>query len=676
MIGNVRAEANWQGVGEDVPLHKALEPTEREKKMEVIRRRLEETGMASIRDLERLINPQKKTEAERTTSKDVEEAFLKSLREDAIRKHREGQLSKEALEDINKYGTKPGYFGPDTGNLPPYAVQWGDTDVHGSKQLHDDLFQVVWNQIIEPPIDLRLWASQIMRNTRLMRAIRTLARNVVGLGWEIVSAAPIHKDTTDEERAAIKKQLEIAREFFDNCNSTLPFSSVFELETMDEEACGNGYLEWVRTNGGQIEKVFHVPAITMRLLRNERGYVQIRGTRRRYFKKFGDERVMDSETGAFVPQEEDGPLPLDKRASEIQHFAIYTPTSEFYGIPRWLPAAAAVTGNVLAAKRNLVFFKNDAVPRTVVAIQGGASLTKESKDELQRYFDEGKGAEAAHRMLVLQTSLEGVGVDEKSNVKIDLKPLTVGVGEDASFLKYRKANDEEIREALGLSEVFFTSGNLAKASAVIAKAMTDEQELEPMRRLKEHLINHKVIKEGLGLRLVKFRFLRPQMMDTIERARADMEYAKVGVLTPNEIRQRSLGMDPYPASMGWGHQPLPKAQQEQALKLALIQNSQNIGALAGDALQQAIAAAFGQDATTDDEDPPHTYDPDARPGASSEGGGDPDGDGKDEGFGKKKNKGKGGGRGRRGLPAGRYQPNDTGQNENDREQFEEAPSKR
>lgn len=658
------AELEWRGVDVDAPLHPALEPTEAQKKLEIVRRRLEERGMSTIRELEKLIDPNKRRPEERTTSDDVEAAYLASIKKSAAENYARGNLSREALEEINKYGARPDYFGNDRGAIPPGAVEWGTTDIHGSKQLHDDLFQIVWNQIIEPPIDLRLWASQIMRNTRLMRAIRTLARNVVGLGWEIVSAEPIHEDTPQAERDAIAEELKVAREFFDNCNENLPFSAVFEIETMDEEACGNGYLEWIRDNGGRLQKVFHVPAITVRLLRNERGFVQIRGTRRRYFKKFGDQRVMDAETGAFVPDEEEGPLPLEKRASEIQHFAIYTPTSEFYGIPRWLPAAAAVTGNVLAAKRNLVFFKNDAVPRTIVAIQGGAALTKESRDELQRYFDEGKGSEAAHRLLVLQTSMEGVGVDEKSNTKIDLKPLTVGVGEDASFLKYRKANDEEIREALGLSEVFFTSGNLAKASAVIAKAMTDEQELEPMRRLKEHLINHKVIKSALGLRRVKFRFLRPQMMDTIERARADMEYAKVGVLTPNEIRQRSLGLDPYPASMGWGHQPLPKAQQEQALKLALIQNSQNIAELAGEQLQEAIRAAFGQDGTTEDESTPSALSEDDRPGTSAEGG-------KVPGQGSADPK-KPAGAPRKKPIGGRYTPNGTGQNENDREQFEEA----
>lgn len=630
---------------------RAWEPTEKERRLEDIRRHHERIGMANVLELEKLINPYR-PEKERTTTADVDAAFEKQ----------------QAIEKSSGSAqTRPGYFGPDNmGMVPPYATAPGVTDVQGSKQLHDDLFQVVWNQIIEPPIDLRLWASQLNRNTRLMRAIRSIARNTVGIGWEIVAAKARKEDEKlpPGELEAIDAELVTAQTFFDNCNDNLPFNAILELMSVDEEACGNGYLEFVRNNGGMPEKVFHVPAITVRLLRNDRGFVQVRGTRRRYFKRFGDPNVMDAETGAFTQEMEGGEagLPIDKRASEVMHFALYSPVSDYYGIPRWLPAAAAVAGNALAAKRNLVFFKNDAVPRSIIAISGG-TLDQDSKEQLQTYFDEGKGVEAAHRLLLLQAELEGVGVDEKSNVKIDVKPLTVGVGEDASFLKYRKANDEEIREALGLSEVFFSSGALAKASAVIAKAMTDEQELEPIRRLKEHLINHKVVKGGLGLKRVKFRFLRPQVMDTIERARADMEYAKIGVLTPNEIRQRSLGMDPLPKEQGWGHETVPMATQKQALKLALIQNSQNLVASFGEAIGMAISSAFGSlDGSLFR---PKVVSEDDNPRSDTEGGSteseEEDEDQTMDGDGRPK-KNRGGG--------GKTRGNDTGQNENDRENIE------
>jgi hypothetical protein len=159
-------------------------------------------------------------------------------------------------------------------------------------------------------------------------------------------------------------------------------------------------------------------------------------------------------------------------------------------------------------------------------------------------------------------------------------------------------------------------------------------------------------------------------MDTIERARADMEYAKVGVLTPNEIRQRSLGMDPFPKDLGWGSEPVPMAGQKQALKLALIQNSQNLGQAFGPAIAMAISSAFGVNVGSKR---PRAVSEDANPRATPEGGStdaDDDSEDGDQTTGNdgrpKKNRGHG----------GSSRPNDTGQNENDRENFEEARAKK
>ena len=173
-------------------------------------------------------------------------------------------------------------------------------------------------------------------------------------------------------------------------------------------------------------------------------------------------------------------------------------------------------------------------------------------------FDEGKGDEHAHRVLILQVEEEGVGLDGKTTAKIDLKPMTIGVTEDGSFLNYRTANDEEIREALGLSEVFFKSIKLTKASAVVAKATTDEQEFEPARKQKEHIMNQRLVwgPQGLGATRVKLQFQRPETSDPLERARVDDLYSKMAALTPNEIRIK-LGLDPYPPEQKWANWPMP-----------------------------------------------------------------------------------------------------------------------
>jgi len=457
-----------------------------------------------------------------------------------------------------------------------------DESKPGSQQLPpDNITSGIdrFDEIVTPPIDLKLWASQLARNTRLNRGVRIIARNTVGLGWSIVPAQKVTEDTTEAELKAIEVEAARVTAFFEDLHPMQPFQSLFECVVVDEEATGNGYFEITRTGNGELEFMYHVASITMRVLRDGRGYVQIRGGRRKYFKKYGDERVMDAFTGLFADEEGFGgkdftagdAIAVDRRATEVIHFLLYSPLSEFYGLPRFIPAGAAIAGNFHSARRNVAFFQNDAVPRMAVMVSGGA-LDTESKETVAKLFQEGQGADQAHRIIVLQTTNEGVGVEEKNTAKIELKPLTVNSTEDGSFLNYRRMNDEEIREALGLSEVYFKSEKLTKASATVAKATTDEQEFEPARILKETIINKMIVSSprGLNAKRVKFRFARSETTDPLERSQVHKNYSDIGVLTSNEIRVE-LGKDPLPKSEEWAQVPLPVA--EMGLKGEITQGS-------------------------------------------------------------------------------------------------------
>lgn len=418
------------------------------------------------------------------------------------------------------------------------------------------------DQIVEPPIDLRLWASQLARATRLARGIRVIARNTVGLGWTVVPGQQITRDTTDREKAQIQAEILRVKAFFEDINPTVPFNALMECVVTDEEATGNGYVEFVRDGAGKVKSAFHVMSTTVRILRNYRGFVQIREVGRRYFKRFGDDRVMDARNGAFAGEPGfnrgvEGPLPIEHRASEIMHFLLYSPTSEYYGVPRFVPAGAAIAGNFHAAKRNVSLMKHDSVPRMAVLVTGGV-LDDKSRDQISNLFREGQGPDQHGRLIVLQATREGIGVDDKNTATLELQPLTVGKNEDGSFLNYRRMNDEEIREALGLSEVYFKSEKLTKASAVVAKATTDEQEFGPARALKEHTINKLIVRKELKATKVLFRFVRPETSDPTERAVVHRSYSLSGVLSPNEIRA-DLGREPFPKTEEWAQVPLPIA---------------------------------------------------------------------------------------------------------------------
>lgn len=431
----------------------------------------------------------------------------------------------------------------------------------GSQQLLlEDEFSELYkeNEVIEPLYNPLLWASLMEKNTRLAKLIRTYARNTVGLGWGIYPKKPITKDTPEEEKKQIEYEKEILEELFDSPNEDLPFSEVMYQIKVDEEATGNGYLEISRNMKGEIDGLYHIPSHTMRILKNQKGFVQIRGGQKRYFKKFGIKEDVDFETGKW------GNIPFNRRGNEIIHFRIYTPRDSFYGVPRYVAAADAIAGNKMAARRNLAFFKNDATPRMAITVENG-KLDGRSINEIKNFVNaEGKGAENAHRVMILQAQQKQQGGLEQKDVKINVIPLTVGQTDDASHIKYRNANDEELREAFGIAEVFLgAKGTVNRATAMVSRAITNDQEFIPDAQVKEYKINQTICK-SFGVKKVKFEFERPESTDEMGKAEIFARYLQGGGVTPNDIRHE-LGKEEY--DYEWADMPIQMAMIQYQMQI-------------------------------------------------------------------------------------------------------------
>jgi len=442
-----------------------------------------------------------------------------------------------------------------------------------SQQLKGDPFQdMAGGEYVQPRFNPDVWAAAMEQNTRLGRAIRAYSRNTVGLGWYVEAIHELKPESDKEEYKLVVEETRRLKRLFNQPNKQMPLTQLFYLVKIDEEATGNGYIEVVRNGGGAICALYHVPSVTMRVRvqkgkegkdRVIGGFVQIRGNQKRYFKEFGDNRVMDAEKGEYVQQ-----LALEKRATEIVHFKVYSPTSTWYGAPRYVSASPAVAGNRLAAIRNVSFFENDAVPRMALMVSGGR-LTPDSVQMIEDFFkNKQRGVENAHRVMVIQAETQKVGFQQQGEaVKIQMQPMTVGVTEDASFETYRKSNDEEVREAFGISQVFFSSENVNKSSAQVSREITNEQEFEPDRLEKEYIINQSIVNDILGDDCrVRFRFERPKLTDPLDTARMDQTYASLGALTPNELRE-SIGKARYPKDFLFGDKPLQVAMAELSMQL-------------------------------------------------------------------------------------------------------------
>jgi len=419
---------------------------------------------------------------------------------------------------------------------------------HGNALLLDvdsrlSLSFAVTTQIVEPPVQLAIYLAMLEKNTRLRRSVYTYARNVAGLGFTVVA-----KDEkgvlglSAADKAALDAEIEEITDKLNNIGS-LPFTEILLREEVDEETMGQGYLEIIR-NGSAIE-MEHVPGHTIKALQ-EGGYIQEIGIDKVFFKKLGDRRDMSADTGELRVS------PNEKAATELLQFKIYSPISSFYGQPRWAAAAHAVTGNWMSAERNNAFFDNDTVPRMAVLVSGGR-LDSTSLDTIKNFFKQQQGPENAHRVIVLQTEQKSMAVGNEPKGMIELKPLTIGMSEDAGFLEYRKANDDEILEAFGIHKAFFTSEDVNKANGEIGRQITNEQEFKPARENKEFFLN-KFIMPVLGAQRTKIVLNSPEVLTPDEKSQMDARKSENAELTVNEARMRA-GLPPLPEEHRYANLP-------------------------------------------------------------------------------------------------------------------------
>ncbi len=419
-----------------------------------------------------------------------------------------------------------------------------------------EAMDAIGSKIIPPPINPDVFAASFNISTRLARSITTMARNLVGLGSRVQPAEGLNLETVKKAiRAKYDEQAQKIRRFILRPDVRMQsFTERMYRVVVDRESIGMGYAEVVRSLEGVPLTMNHVRGVTVRVLKNETGFVQIGvNGKKRYFKPYRELRVMDSRTGEYKA------TPLSFRATELIPFDIYNPTSPVYGMPRYMASSPAIAGNRLAAIRNVVFFENDACPRMAITVSGG-KLAKDSFAMIQQFLSlKGKGAEQAHRVMLLQTDDQNMGMPGGKQVSINIVPLTVGVQDDGSFLKYQAANAEEIREAFGITEAFFRTMDVNRAAGIIGRKITQEQVFGPEKKAIAYRINETVLQDVLGLGedeepLAVIVFDDPEPMDMLETAQIQAVKSEIMAATINETR-RAMGMQPLPDDLVIGDLP-------------------------------------------------------------------------------------------------------------------------
>ena len=138
-----------------------------------------------------------------------------------------------------------------------------------------------------------------------------------------------------------------------------------------------------------------------------------------------------------------------------------------------------------------------------------------------------------------------------------MEKLTIGVTEDASFLKYRQANDDEVRGVYRLHPIFVGQiKDVNRANAIEARKLGEEQVFRPLRRTLNYIINATIVAD-MEIQNWRFRFRSMELGDPGEQAEEIERLSRVGGYTINDIR-RERNLDPLEEP--WADLPLPIAQ--------------------------------------------------------------------------------------------------------------------
>lgn len=389
-------------------------------------------------------------------------------------------------------------------------------------------------QTVQPPLNLDYLAKLYGVSDAHKAAVDAKTANIVGLGYKFTETTQTKRVLEDlegqpDKLAKVRKKFTRAREdlvdLFDSFNEDDTFTEVLIKVWKDYETTGNGYLEIGRKLDGTVGYVGHCPSITVRIRQKRDGFVQIISNKAVFFRNFGNGNRNRSDYKKNPPIID--PFGGDNNPNELIHFKKYSPNSGFYGVPDIIAAKNAVAGSEFAARFNLDYFENKAVPRHVITLKG-ARLGTATEAALLQFFETGlKGQN--HRSLYIP--LPPDTADNKVELKI--QPVEAGI-QDSSFNNYNKTNTAKILmvHRVPISKVSTAEG-ASLAIARDADKTFKEQVCGPEQSIAEKKLNRMVreITDAFEIDLNEMT-----LTDADTQSKIDERDIKNQIRTPNEIR--------------------------------------------------------------------------------------------------------------------------------------------
>lgn len=355
-------------------------------------------------------------------------------------------------------------------------------------------------------LDLNIWHK---------RCVYAKAAVIAGLGWQLV---------TDEEDKEPDAMYDAIMEFlkYPNEDRIDTFDRIAFKSVVDMESTGNFFNEVNRSFGGMLVNLYHVRAVNFRRSKDARkgGYYQV--PTKNYSKRW----IEFAKFGMPEPQK-----------NEILHYYTYDPSSDYYGLPEWVPALADMVLDRSAVEFNINLFRNQLVAKFAVIVEGG-KLSPAAKNSLREFLSsQAQGAKNAGKTLIFDT--------DDPNVKVRIDKLEMEFGTKNDWMgKIRETGRDMVISAHALPPRMVgvvTAGQLGGGSEAAEQLNIFEQtEAGPKRARLEEFYNRTVLAE-FGHHKWKLKFNSIDTTDAKVDAEVEEILNRIGVKLPEESRQ-DLGL--------------------------------------------------------------------------------------------------------------------------------------
>lgn len=470
----------------------------------------------------------------------------------------------------------------------------GDPDALFQRQveIEEDPFRAVYREhrLRRPVYDFSNLYRIYEESDVLQSCVEAMQQNVDGFGYQLDF---LGDDVKDKDKPQAKAEKMKAKNFFDAANETESWATIRKNMREDLEVIGNGGFEVIRNRRGQIAMMYHIPfqyvrlgllekewqtvqvavprngkMVNIRIKKRFRKFAQLNQyeTTMRWFKEFGDKRIMDAIDGQYKAKASDCKMV----ASEIMHFKL--PFGGFaYGFPRWIGVVLDVMGRRSAQYVNYDLFNSQGIPPLALMVSGGI-LNDDSVEELESMIRGMRGSEKWNRIALFESNPDTVGIEDRGNAKIELKNLAEYRKEDQMFDRYLNSTQKHIRHRFRLPPLYIGAAeSFTHATSKSARAVAEEQVFNPERGGFDEVVNSRIMRQELGVTMWAYRSLGPKISNPEEVSKGVETFARAGAFSVNHAIERAneafgLQMSKYDSK--WADYPLGLVMK--ALELGVL----------------------------------------------------------------------------------------------------------